>query len=1279
MFVSHAKAPLPKKQGLSILFVLFLLFAIIFASMLGLMATVNKMKVEILPDALEFSIAFSQQQNSLIVPIDLSVNNLQVIQKACGTLENQSSGAAEDFLPIVLSNTWPMFRFRLKPAAGACPLAIRDISAYRIVAQHAHNMTVLWDSGKIIVTDSMPHSIPWGGCKLISGMVIKWKALVWDSTGMGPSKSQYSKFGVGPSNDGWTGQWIAHPYDVASYKKIMRSVQDSRISREKCAEWKGRRPLPLVRAKLQLSDKEASLVGSALLIVSGLGSFATTLDGMSLSSSSVLDPPLTDFSQRVSYRGYDITKHFQTSSTHVVGITLGSGWWDCRPMTSSGGLIKLNILPQGPLAAIAELHLTFHDGSFAVKIPTGNHNWEIAKGFIRDSDLFTGDTVDLGTFEAMQGWDSPQGWNEKKPSIGAGWVKPVLYHSDISLQEWREALSEKAGANDQNANDKRFSLLPIGNLVPLEIPPVLPIEQVSPESVVHLGGGRWLFDFGKAMSGVLRFEEGLPNPIVPESEGKYPRSHNVLTNADESFVTVVYGDSIQMETGDINLILVAGMGLHDGGPRKKSRRSDYNTQKAGGLCFPLDHGMVLTQRDVFLAPKHNPGLFSLARQSLFTSHGFRFAELCCVEKPPKNVHAVAYRSAFQEWGFFDSSNVLLNGAYELTKNALNSNMLGTQTDCPHRERLQYGGDIVANSPAAMHFFDLSAFYAKIIHDWTDTQWKNGAYTETSIWQDLNDDRGVGHGAGETVWASLPPVLTVRHMQHYADKQLAEESFEHHVEWLEFLKANWNAGMYRLFYERLGKDLSLKYMGGPGGLGDWIALRTRDTWLTHNAFYMASARAIVYLAARLEAYSEIGKSALALANEIKDDINALYMANNDFQIKNNTEWTPGPEMGLFTRIVPGTERCTILKKWICHAGSEEPVTWPGDEEQRFFRHLNNQDLDDMIKHKKVKRNGIDDKGEECFRTIWRRRHHTPEGILSIRYSLKTLSDIGFHNIALSKVTGDGFPSFEYMLSHNATTLWETWWRSEDVYSRNHPMLGAISEWAVSSVAGVSLAPTTIGGKELLFWPRVPKSAVIVQYASASQGTKRGDAAIAWEFLGLPKNKTLLDSGVVEVHIRILVPPSSVAILRLPCYGNGVSIKYAQQLPNLEKAKSDATVVCTMRRSAGMGFHYNWEYNKVKQEWSKFYNKKSIGTPCKSYLFTDEVSQAKWSPSKLIHFKQNGNDTEVDLDSGLYDVIIDHWQLLKETEDMGIHKMSQVGSQCSDSSTFMWEKNDATHLI
>jgi hypothetical protein len=1004
---------------------------------------------------------------------------------------------------------------------------------------------------------------------------------------------------------------------------------------------------------------------------------------MSLSSSSVLDPPMTDFTQRVSYRGFDVTSHFEKKSAqqHVVGVTLGSGWWDARPLM--GRIVKFKILPRGPLTTIAELHLKFDDGSTVVKIPTGTNDWQIAKGFILDSDLFTGDTIDLGILNDMKAWDSPEGWNtigdRDGNSQSVEWINPVLYKSDITTSIWRRDLSEKAGATKMRSNQLEFAVAPIGELVPAETPPVLPIERLAPESIVHLGNGRWLYDFGKAMSGVLHFNDGLPTPIVPET---YPRSHQIETRGDENFITVVYGDSIQMETGDINLIIVAGLGLHDGGPRQISRGQNRDTRRTGGPCFPRDHGMVLTQRDAFVVPKQSSEAFADARQAIFTSHGFRFAEVCCTEEPP-NVHAVAHRTAFPEWGKFDSSNVLLNGAYELTRNALNSNMLGTQTDCPHREKLQYGGDIVADSTAAMHFFDLSAFYTKVIHDWTDAQWENGGYTETSSWQDLNDYAGIGKGAGETVWASLPPVLTVRHMQHYADMQLAEATFDNHVKWLEFLETNWEAGMARLFYDKVGKDLK-HYDGGDSGLGDWLALRQRDTWLTHHAFYMASARAVGYLARRLEASNdraERGKSALALADKIMDDINALYMANNNFKMNPNADWTPGPELGLFARIVPGKRRCTVLRNWIRVAGSGDLITWSGDEEQLFFRHLSKRDLDEMIQLEKVKRNGFKENGDESFLTLWKRRHNTPEGILAIRYSLKALSDIGFHNIALSKVTGDGCPSFEYMLSHNATTMWESWWRSEDLFSRNHPMLGAVSEWIVSSVAGASLAPTTIGGRELLFWPRIPTSAVIVQYASAIQGTKRGEASVAWEFQGLPDDKSLFDSAEVKVRIRVLVPPASTATLRLPTHGSGISIKYAYQMPDLEKAQTVANTKCSRRRRDGMGFHYNWEYDRVKKEWSKFYNRKSIGTPCRSYLFETEVSQARWSPLESIPARRNGKETEIELASGLYDVAIERWKLVKELEDRpGYGNYSgDLGPHCSDSDTFTWDVNDATHMI
>jgi hypothetical protein len=57
--------------------------------------------------------------------------------------------------------------------------------------------------------------------------------------------------------------------------------------------------------------------------------------------------------------------------------------------------------------------------------------------------------------------------------------------------------------------------------------------------------------------------------------------------------------------------------------------------------------------------------------------------------------------------------------------------------------------LVADSPAALAFFDMSTFYKKTIYDWLEAQWGNGAYTETSVWQDLNDYAGIGHGAGET--------------------------------------------------------------------------------------------------------------------------------------------------------------------------------------------------------------------------------------------------------------------------------------------------------------------------------------------------------------------------------------------------------------------------------------------------------------------------------------------------------------------------------------------------
>lgn len=263
---------------------------------------------------------------------------------------------------------------------------------------------------------------------------------------------------------------------------------------------------------------------------------------------------------------------------------------------------------------------------------------------------------------------------------------PQRYVSDTTLAKWRHHLHVKAKALRLNQRDvlgrkpnmamkvPLHKLSPIGRLIPHEAPPVMPMERVYPDEVLDLGGGRWMIDFGKAFSGMLRFESGLPHPIVP-AQG-YPRGHEVSTLAeDESFITVVYGERLELFTHDINLPLVAGMGLHDGGPRHKSHKPG-DAENKGGPCYPKDHIKAgsLLQRDVYILPKidDGKGSFSGARQSHFTTHAFRFAEICCSEEPPSDVTALAYRSSFKEWGDFSSSNVRINGGYELVKNALNA-------------------------------------------------------------------------------------------------------------------------------------------------------------------------------------------------------------------------------------------------------------------------------------------------------------------------------------------------------------------------------------------------------------------------------------------------------------------------------------------------------------------------------------------------------------------------------------------------------------------------------
>lgn len=217
----------------------------------------------------------------------------------------------------------------------------------------------------------------------------------------------------------------------------------------------------------------------------------------------------------------------------------------------------------------------------------------------------------------------------------------------------------------------------------------------------------------------------------------------------------------------------------------------------------------------------------------------------------------------------------------------------------------------------------------------------------------------------------------------------------------------------------------------------------------------------------------------------------------------------------------------------------------------------------------------------------------------------------------------------------------------------------------------------------------KSASIVTYASAEQGSLRGDYAIAWRYQGLPDDKSQYNSAVVSIQIRILIPPSSKGVLRLPLPPSSSTtaiIRSAQKLPDVSSARGAAKKKCEERRGKKLGFPYNWDYDRSKQEWFKRYSSKTIGTPCDSFLFHQLMDSTDWTGEQSIT-KNLHSRSEQSLVPGLYEVVLKDWPLEKEEVSNNRHpRIGNIniahgnhGPYCADPNQAEWDIADGTHII
>lgn len=358
-------------------------------------------------------------------------------------------------------------------------------------------------------------------------------------------------------------------------------------------------------------------------------------------------------------------------------------------------------------------------------------------------------------------------------ATGEGWKTGTgaTVFNNLYLGEVRDARLavpgwDKAGFDASAWKPARVTEDTLDALQPIETPPVRLLEAIPAVAVTTPAPGTHIVDFGENFTG------------VPEIKINAPAGTKV---------TLRFGELLHAD-GMLNVMTsVAG--------QIKGKKKDSD-ESVGGPGAPD----IAWQQDVYIAA----GGGETYRPD-FTFHAFRYMEVTGLPEAPAaaDVRAFHTHSDLPSASAFSCSNPLLNDIQEICLRTFLANVVSVQSDCPHRERFGYGGDIAVTSETYLMNFDMAGFYAKTARDWADAARPDGRLTDTAPFVGI-DYCGVG-------WAMAHPLLLEQLYIHYGDRSLLEEQVPVALKWLETEAAARKEG---LVVKGLGDHEALTQSKGP---------------------------------------------------------------------------------------------------------------------------------------------------------------------------------------------------------------------------------------------------------------------------------------------------------------------------------------------------------------------------------------------------------------------------------------------------------------------------------
>lgn len=420
-----------------------------------------------------------------------------------------------------------------------------------------------------------------------------------------------------------------------------------------------------------------------------------------------------------------------------------------------------------------------------------------------------------------------------------------ILRNDLYLGEVVDARREQKGWSQPQFDDSSWWQAKLsgnteGKLVAQHQPPIRVTETWKAVAVTQPKPGVFIYDMGVNFAGWASFKLNLPTGTR---------------------LVMRYGELLHKD-GTLNpMTSVAGQIKRSG---------------AGGPGAPD----IAWQTDTYIAK--GGGETYTPR---FTFHGFRYVEIAGLEKPlPLDaVTAMRLNSGVETVGSFECSNPLLNDIQTMCLRTFKSNIFSVQSDCPHRERLGYGGDIVATSEAFMANYDMSGFYAKAVRDWSDSARPDGMFTDTAPFM------GIQYCG--VIWAMAHPLLVNQLGQYYGDQRISEEEYQAARRWLSIVDNQYPDGIVM------------------EGLSDHESLTANPSPELVTPMYFQTINLMEEMAKRLGKFDDA-----ELYRQFADKVQKAYL----LRFFDNVSGKVGPgtqtsqSMALYTNIVPKNARAQVLQ-------------------------------------------------------------------------------------------------------------------------------------------------------------------------------------------------------------------------------------------------------------------------------------------------------------------------------------------------------------------------------